>query len=108
LINSPNTLYIDSAKIEIKRTKSSEYLKVVYDLTDSTSTYKKDLYTLLEINKLRYTIYDDKSQLRSHSDFESTLTNILLLSNDVKLHKHNTNELVLDLISYKYESTIVE
>ena len=49
-------------------------------------TRKSELYTQIDINRMRYTLYEDKYLLKSNSDFETALADLLLLSPDVKLH----------------------
>lgn len=83
-------------------------MKQVYNVSEKGQGTQKDLYMMIETNKLRYTTHSDKQLLQSHNEFEQVITEVVLLSPDVKLHNHNTNELTLDLISYKYESTIQE
>ena len=63
---------------------------------------------MLDLNRMRYTMFDDKNLLKCNSEFEKALTEYLLLSPEVKLHAHNEKELSLDLVSYEFEQTIKE
>lgn len=55
---------------------------------------------MVDINRMAQMCYLDEPKHRADIDLQKYLTDLLLLSPDVKLHNHNAGELSLDLMSY--------
>ena len=86
---------------------------------------KRELFIQLELNRLQYTVAGNVSLLKpsaknssyypqlsylnsSASEFSQLVTDLILLSPDVKLHQSNIKALQIELMSYRFEGTLAE